>query len=164
MDGNIHQRVLKLRDAALGSRKSVSVSSALARVSYECVVDSLLTLYSECSSEQAGLARDKNVARFLSKCRCLWNDCPRYLLVCVSPSQSAEVASRQCAYIHVCFARSGQHTACFSTSVSFRCLLGGCTYTICRYRTGREWLKRTVVLMLSIIGIPAQVIGVGLSF
>ena len=68
MDRNIHQRVLKLRDAALGSRKTVSVSSALARVSYECVVDSLLSLYSECSADQAGLARDKNVARFLNKC------------------------------------------------------------------------------------------------
>ena len=71
LEDNIHQRVLKLRDAALGSRKSVSVNSALASVSYECVVDSLLALYAECSSEHAGLARDKNVARFISKCEYL---------------------------------------------------------------------------------------------
>ena len=71
MENNVHQRVLKLRDAALGSRKSISVSSSLARVSYECVVDSLLSLYTECSSERAGLARDKHIARFLTKCEWL---------------------------------------------------------------------------------------------
>lgn len=65
---NVHQRMLKLRDVALCSRKNISVNSSLARVSYECVVDALLALYGECSSERAGLAREKHVARFLAKC------------------------------------------------------------------------------------------------
>lgn len=65
---NVHQRVLKLRDAALGSRKSISVDSPLAHASYECAVDSLLALYGECSSETAGLSRDKHISRFLAKC------------------------------------------------------------------------------------------------
>ena len=65
---NVHQRVLKLRDAALGSRKSISVDSPLAHASYECAVDSLLALYGECSSETSGLSRDKHISRFLTKC------------------------------------------------------------------------------------------------
>ena len=65
---NVHQRVLKLRDAALGSRKSISVNSSLAHVSYDCVVDSLLALYVECSNNRAGLAKDKHIAWFLNKC------------------------------------------------------------------------------------------------
>ena len=68
---NVHQRVLKLRDAALGSRRSISVDSSLAHASYECVVDSLLSLYIECSSETSGLTRDKHISRFLSKCECV---------------------------------------------------------------------------------------------
>ena len=68
MDGsNLHQRVLKLRDVALGSRKSVSVGSPLAAASYEAVADSLLALHAECT--RAGLAKDKHAARFLQKCK-----------------------------------------------------------------------------------------------
>ena len=66
MDRNIHQRVLELRDAALGSRKSVTVNSALASASYDCAVDSLLALHTECN--HGSLAKDKNIARFLHKC------------------------------------------------------------------------------------------------
>ena len=70
-ENNVHRRVLKLRDAALGCRQNISVNSPLAHVSYECVVDSLLALYTECSREQAGLARDKHIAKFLTKCEWL---------------------------------------------------------------------------------------------
>jgi len=66
MDRNIHQRVLELRDAALGSRKSVTVNSALASASYDCAVDSLLALHTECN--HGSLAKDKNIASFLHKC------------------------------------------------------------------------------------------------
>ena len=65
---NVHQRILQLRDAALGSRRSISLDSPLAHASYECTVDSLLALYSECSSETSCLSRDKHVSRFLAKC------------------------------------------------------------------------------------------------
>lgn len=65
---SIHQRVLKLRDVALGLKKKVSVNSALAPASYDCTVDSLLALYDECRSASA-LAKDKNVIKFLSKCK-----------------------------------------------------------------------------------------------
>ena len=65
---NIHERVLHLRDVALGLSKAVQVNSHLAPASYDCAVDSLLALYTEC--ERAGrLAKDKNVARFLEKCK-----------------------------------------------------------------------------------------------
>ena len=64
---NIHQRVLKLKDVALGSTRNLTVNSALATASYDCTVDSLLALYNECS--QSSLAKDKHVARFLSKCK-----------------------------------------------------------------------------------------------
>ena len=68
VEENVHQRLLKLRDAALGSRETISVDSPLAHASYECAVDSLLALYSECSSESSGLSRDKHILRFLAKC------------------------------------------------------------------------------------------------
>lgn len=64
---NIHQRVLKLKDVALGSKKAVSVSSCLAPASYECAVDSLLALYCECKGASS-LARDKNVLKFINRC------------------------------------------------------------------------------------------------
>lgn len=68
MDGaGIHERVLRLRDVALGSNKSVSVGSSLAGASYDGVVDSLLTLHAECA--RAGLAKDRHAAKFLHKCK-----------------------------------------------------------------------------------------------
>lgn len=65
MARNIHQRMLILRDAALGSRNTVTVNSTLASASYDCAVDSLLALHAECS--KGNLTRDKNIARFLYK-------------------------------------------------------------------------------------------------
>lgn len=65
--GDIHERVLRLRDVALGSSKSVAVGSSLAGASYEGVVDSLLTLHAECT--RAGLAKDRHAAKFLRKCK-----------------------------------------------------------------------------------------------
>lgn len=68
MEGeNIHQRVLKLGDVALGSKKAVSLSSSLAPASYDSAVDSLLALYCECKSASS-LAKDKNVLKFINKC------------------------------------------------------------------------------------------------
>ncbi len=66
LEPDINQRVLKLRDVALGSTWNVAVNSALATASYDCAVDSLLALHNECS--QSSLAKDKHVTRFLSKC------------------------------------------------------------------------------------------------
>ena len=86
----MHQRVLRLRDVALGCRKSVSVDSSLAHASYECVVDSLLALYSECSGDKAGLARDKYVARFLSKCESSSSRPSLYYTPMVVPGISAD--------------------------------------------------------------------------
>lgn len=65
MARNIHQRMLILRDAALGSRNTVAVNPTLASASYDCAVDSLLALHAECS--KGNLTRDKNIARFLYK-------------------------------------------------------------------------------------------------
>ena len=65
---NIHERVLHLKDVALGLRKSVQVNSALTPASYDCAVDSLLALYTECSNVTS-LAKDKHIARFLGKCK-----------------------------------------------------------------------------------------------
>ena len=65
---NIHERVFHLRDVALGLRKSVQVNSALAPASYDCAVDSLLALYTECN-QVASLAKNKHVGRFLGKCK-----------------------------------------------------------------------------------------------
>ena len=65
---NIHERVLHLRDVALGLRKAVQVNSVLAPASYDCAVDSLLALYTECN-QVISLAKDKNVGRFLGKCK-----------------------------------------------------------------------------------------------
>ena len=70
MDCDIHHRVLKLRDVALGLKKTVKVNSSLAAASYDCAMDSLLALYSECS-QASSLERDKNVGRFLGKCELL---------------------------------------------------------------------------------------------
>lgn len=64
---NIHERVLHLKDVALGSSKAVQVNSTLAPASYDCAVDSLLALYTECK-QATSLAKDKNVGRFLAKC------------------------------------------------------------------------------------------------
>ena len=65
---NIHERVLHLRDVALGLSKTVQVNSALAPASYDCAVDSLLALYTECN-QVTSLAKDKHVGRFLGKCK-----------------------------------------------------------------------------------------------
>ena len=65
---NVHERVLHLRDVALGSSRTVNVNSDLAPASYDCAVDSLLALYSECN-QATSLSKDKNVERFLSKCK-----------------------------------------------------------------------------------------------
>lgn len=65
---NIHERVLHLRDVALGLSKAVQVTSSLAPASYDCAVDSLLALYTECN-QVASLAKDKHVGRFLEKCK-----------------------------------------------------------------------------------------------
>lgn len=70
VETDVNQRVLKLRDVALGSTRSVMVNSSLATASYDCAVDSLLALYSECS--QSNLSKDKHVNRFLSKCECVF--------------------------------------------------------------------------------------------
>lgn len=69
---NIHERVLHLRDVALGQNKSVQVNSDLAPASYDCAVDSLLALYNECH-QATSLAKDKHVGRFLTKCKL--NEC-----------------------------------------------------------------------------------------
>ena len=66
---NIHQRVLKLRDIALGLKKSVQVNSVFASVSYDSAVDSLLALYNECKGASS-LSKDKNVLKFIRKCVC----------------------------------------------------------------------------------------------
>lgn len=58
---NIHQRLLKLRDVALGK---VAVNSDLAPASYDCTVDSLLAMFRECQC----LSRDKNILKFINKC------------------------------------------------------------------------------------------------
>lgn len=65
---NVHERVLHLRDVALGSSRTVKVNSDLAPAGYDCAVDSLLALYSECN-QATSLRKDKNVERFLSKCK-----------------------------------------------------------------------------------------------
>ena len=65
-EDNIHHRLLKLREVAVGSRQSVTVNSALSNCSYDSAVDSLVALFAECS--QNPLAKDKNIARFLKKC------------------------------------------------------------------------------------------------
>ena len=39
MDCDIHHRVLKLRDVALGLKKTVKVNSSLAAASYDCAMD-----------------------------------------------------------------------------------------------------------------------------
>ena len=65
MARNIHQRMLILKDAALGSRNTLTVNSTLASANYDCAVDSLLALHAECS--KGNLTRDKNIARFLYK-------------------------------------------------------------------------------------------------
>ena len=65
---NIHQRILKLKDVALGEKKAVPVSSHLAPASYDSAVDSLLALYKECKSASA-LSKDKHVMKFITKCK-----------------------------------------------------------------------------------------------
>lgn len=72
MDGadNIHQRILKLKDVALGSKKAVCVNSCLAPASYDSAVDSLLALYWECK-HASSLAKDKHVLKFINKC--MWS-------------------------------------------------------------------------------------------
>ncbi len=68
--GGIHQRVLKLKDVALGLKKCVPVSSHLAPASYDSAVDSLLALYNECRSASS-LSKDKHVLKFINKCKVL---------------------------------------------------------------------------------------------
>lgn len=67
MEGdNIHQRLLKLRDVALGFKKAVGVKSDLNPATYDCATDALLALYHECTSN---LAKDSNILRFIKKCK-----------------------------------------------------------------------------------------------
>ena len=64
---NVHHRALKLKDIALGVRNSWVLNSKLSSASYDCALDSLCALHSEC--ESAGtLAKDKNVQKFTKKC------------------------------------------------------------------------------------------------
>ena len=66
-DSSVHNRVLKLRDVALGVQKAVKLNSELASASYDCALDSLLALHIECKSA-SGLANDRNVQKFTRKC------------------------------------------------------------------------------------------------
>lgn len=72
MEQDIHQRLLQLKDVALGHCRSVSVNSVLSNANYDCGIDALLALYAECSVSTS-LAKDKNVAKFLHNCKCkMW--------------------------------------------------------------------------------------------
>ena len=64
---NIHQRVLVLRDVALGLNKSSEINCDLYPASYDCTVDSMLALHEECT-QATSLNRNRNVGRFLRKC------------------------------------------------------------------------------------------------
>ena len=65
MDRDLHQRLLRLKDLSLGLRPPGTLPPA--GVSYDSVVDSLLALHAECSQES--LAKDKNIARFVTRCK-----------------------------------------------------------------------------------------------
>lgn len=67
-ENNIHQRLLKLKDVAMGVEKAIPVNSPLAPASYDCAVDSLLALFNECKGAST-LAKDKNVLKFINKCK-----------------------------------------------------------------------------------------------
>lgn len=66
----IHERFLQLKSAALtlleegGERLS---DQRLVRLGYDCLLDSLESIYKECYSS-ASLSKDKYVSRFLKKC------------------------------------------------------------------------------------------------
>ena len=69
INSNIHQRVLVLRDVALGLNKSSEINSVLIPASYDCAVDSMVALHEECT-HATSLNRNRNVGRFLRKCKC----------------------------------------------------------------------------------------------
>ncbi len=76
-DSSIHQRVLVLRDVALGVNKNSRLDPNLTPACFDSTVDSLLALHEECS-QATGLSKNTNVANFLGKCmssvcRFVWN-------------------------------------------------------------------------------------------
>ncbi len=66
-DSSIHQRVLVLRDVALGVNKNSRLDPNLTPACFDSTVDSLLALHEECS-KATGLIKNTNVANFLGKC------------------------------------------------------------------------------------------------
>jgi len=58
----------KLRDAAIGQDDSITHASPLSLVHFECLVDSLMALYRECT-ESSTLSKDRNVKKFIQKCK-----------------------------------------------------------------------------------------------
>lgn len=64
---NVHHRALKLKDVALGAKKLVALNSELASASYDCALDSLFALHTECKNASS-LGKDKNVQKFTKKC------------------------------------------------------------------------------------------------
>ena len=67
----IHERLLQLKQAALslpeedGGRLS---DRPLVRLGYDCLLDALDAVYRECHGS-GSLSKDKNVSRFLKKCK-----------------------------------------------------------------------------------------------
>ena len=71
-DSSIHQRVLVLRDVALGVNKNSKLNPNLTPACFDSIVDSLLALHEECS-QATGLSKNTNVTNFLGKCTCNYN-------------------------------------------------------------------------------------------
>ena len=68
-DSSVHDKVLVLRDVALGVNKSFKINPTLTSACYDSTVDSLLALHDECN-QATGLSKNRNVAKFLGKCKC----------------------------------------------------------------------------------------------
>ena len=64
----MEHRLCKLRDSAIGQDETITHSSPLSLAHFECLMDVLTALYNECTGSSS-LSRDKNVNKFINKCK-----------------------------------------------------------------------------------------------
>ncbi len=75
---NIHLRTLKLKDLAFNALQSLGRNSELSLANYDCALDSLLALHTECINARS-LGKDKNVQNFTKKCMILETSIYRFI-------------------------------------------------------------------------------------
>ena len=126
----IHERFLQLKAAALtlleegGGRLS---DQRLVRLGYDCLLDSLDSIYKECSSS-ASLSKDKYISRFLKKCNKRNIKYYLYLIIWLVNIQNKLCIKYMTTIIDSWFCSSCIYHCC---TIPFSCLRMDCTSSTC---------------------------------